>query len=104
MSIPELIFVIPYRDREKEKEEFITNMTKRLDGMNYKFIFAHQQDNREFNRGALKNLGFLYAKSLYPNNYENITFVFISKLSLFFKFSLIPHGKELISSSIFQVN
>lgn len=76
MSIPELIFIIPYRDREKEKEEFITNMTKRLDGINYKFIFAHQQDNRAFNRGAFKNLGFLYAKSLYPNNYENITFVF----------------------------
>ena len=79
--VPKLVFIVPYRDRKSEKDEFIKNTTKYLSDRKifdneYKFIFSHQCDDREFNRGAMKNLGFLYAKSLYTNDYENITFVF----------------------------
>ena len=74
---PERVFIIPYRDREKDKELFIKNMTELLGEDNTPCIFfAHQCDNRPFNRGAMKNIGFLAVKSKYPNDYKNITFIF----------------------------
>ena len=76
---PKLIFVIPYRDREQQQQFFSHHMKRILEDYHpteYKIIYAHQKDTREFNRGAMKNIGFLYAKSVYPKSYKRITFVF----------------------------
>jgi hypothetical protein len=74
------IFIIPYRNREKQKEEFISYMKTYLETIkyteNYRFVFAHQCDQRPFNRGAMKNIGFLAMKKEYPNTYKDITFIF----------------------------
>lgn len=73
---PEFIFIVPYRDRDAQLEIFLSHMPKILEDLNYEVYFAHQKDKRFFNRGGMKNIGFLHAKEKYPNHYKNITFVF----------------------------
>lgn len=78
-TIPKIIFIVPYRDRKEHLEHFKLQMKIILEDYNpndYRFFFAHQCDTRSFNRGAMKNIGFIAAKTMYPNDYKNITFVF----------------------------
>jgi hypothetical protein len=79
-SQPSRIFIIPYRDRMKDKERFLANMTTLLAASAvtdpYEIYFAHQYDNRPFNRGAMKNIGFLAMRSKYPTAYQDMTFIF----------------------------
>jgi hypothetical protein len=77
--IPSFIFIVPYRDREEHMEFFKKHMTyilEDIDSSIYKIYFVHQCDQRSFNRGAMKNIGFLAMKNKYPEDYQNITFVF----------------------------
>ena len=76
---PKLVFIVPYRDREQQQKFFATQMKTILEDYKpeeYKIYYANQNDTRDFNRGALKNIGFLAMKSKYPNDYKNMTFVF----------------------------
>ena len=76
---PRIIFIIPYRDREQQLSFFKRHMKYILEDMSpddYKIYYVQQNDKREFNRGALKNIGFLAMRDKYPNSYQDITFVF----------------------------
>ena len=78
-TTPSLVFIIPYRNRQKQYEFFANHMKtvlEDLDPNSYKILYIHQQDDREFNRGAMKNIGFITVKNMYPVNYQNITLVF----------------------------
>lgn len=73
---PDKFFIVPYRDRENQLEIFVNHMTKLMEGENYQILFIHQKDNRHFNRGAMKNIGFLYVKEKYPQTYKEKILIF----------------------------
>ena len=76
-QVPKIIFIVPYRNRPQHKF-FFSNYLKTImeDRNDYELYFSHQCDNRPFNRGGTKNIGFLAIKNKYPDFYKDITFVF----------------------------
>jgi hypothetical protein len=91
-TIPKFVFVIPYRDRIEHKEFFTVYMKHVLEDIpktDYEIYFVEQKNTLPFNRGAMKNIGFLALKYKYPNNYKNITFVFNDV-------DTVPYSKNII--------
>jgi hypothetical protein len=75
--IPKRVFIVPYRNRIEQKFFFCKQMSFIMENeTDYDIYFSHQFDERSFNRGAIKNAGFLAIKNKYPNNYKEITFIF----------------------------
>ena len=78
-SVPSIIFIVPYRHRRQHRK-FFTNYIEIImedyPRESWDYYFSHQVDERPFNRGAMKNIGFLAIKQKYPNNYRDITLVF----------------------------
>ncbi len=75
--VPKRVFIVPYRNRVQHKFFFSKYMSFLLeDKEDYEIYFSHQNDQRTFNRGAAKNIGFMAIKEKYPNDYKNITFIF----------------------------
>ncbi len=75
------VFIVPYRDREADKAVFLATMHDLLTASGWpantwQIVLAHQCDQRPFNRGAMKNIGFLAVKRLYPTRYADLTLVF----------------------------
>jgi hypothetical protein len=78
-AVPKYVFIVPYRDREPHRVFFSTYIYKVMEDIprdDWMFYFVLQNDKRPFNRGAMKNIGFLALKAAYPNDYKNIIFIF----------------------------
>ena len=76
---PKIVFVVPYRDRQEHLSYFAKHMAQILSDIpkkDYKILLVHQNDKRGFNRGAIKNIGFMYVRHLYPATYQTMTIVF----------------------------
>ena len=91
---PKIIFIVPYRDRKEHKHfftkymEFIMEDYKKED---FEIYFVHQCDNLPFNRGAMKNIGFLAMRENYLTEYKNITFVFHDVDTLPYSKNILPY-------------
>jgi hypothetical protein len=79
MTYPSIIFIIPYRNRPEQKfvfEKYMSYIMEDYNKTEYELFFIEQKDKCDFNRGALKNIGFIAMREKYPEHYKSITFVF----------------------------
>lgn len=76
---PKFVFIVPYRNREQHRVFFSTYIQKIMEDVSadeWTYYFVNQTDTRPFNRGGMKNIGFLAMKYKYPNDYKNMIFIF----------------------------
>jgi len=65
LTTKRLKIVVPYRDRAAHLREFLPHIRDYLndEGLAYSIVIAEQEDGLPFNRGAIKNVGFLAGES-----------------------------------------
>ena len=94
MTVPSVVFIVPYRNRENHLNLFCRQMSYILEDtseQSHPIFIVEQGDDRAFNRGAMKNIGFLAIREKYPDDYKNITLVFNDIDSMPFLKNVLPY-------------
>lgn len=117
-TIPKIIFIVPYRNRPYQQHFFNTYMKHVLEDYSLgsvKIFFVEQsKQHTNFNRGAVKNIGFMAMRERYPNHYKDITFVFNDVDTVPYKKNILPYetkhgmirhfyGKQFALGGIFSI-
>jgi len=77
MKGPRRVFLVPYRDRPRQRDMLLAQLDDFIgDQDDWEIFFVQQCDRRPFNRGAMKNIGFLAIRALYPDTYRDMTLIF----------------------------
>ena len=77
--IPVFIILVPYRDRARQRawlQQHLSQQLLQTDPRTWELWFLHQANTLPFNRGAMRNLVYLFVRSRYPTHYADITLVF----------------------------
>ena len=56
--------IVPYRDRPEQLDSFIKAIKAYIKDIEYNIIVVEQEDENDFNRGKLLNIGFVKAKEI----------------------------------------
>ena len=58
--------IVPYRNRHSQLQTFYKEIVEYLEDkdLHYEIIIVEQDDAKQFNRGMLLNVGYVYAKKL----------------------------------------
>jgi len=56
--------IVPYRDRPEQLDSFIKAIKAYIQDIEYSIIVVEQEDENDFNRGKLLNIGFVKAKEI----------------------------------------
>ena len=73
--LAEVAIVVPYRDRPLHLDGLLTRWNLFLESENVHIFLAEQNDTAEFNRGRMRNIGFVEAANYSTQN--NITFTHV---------------------------
>jgi beta-1,4-galactosyltransferase 1 len=58
-----LSIIVPYRNREEHLKTFISEIPKKIVGIDFNIVIVEQFDEKLFNRAKLLNVGFDYKKN-----------------------------------------
>lgn len=93
---PSYVFIVPYRDRIPHLtffRKYMSYVMEDYDEDSYLILYVHQKNNLPFNRGAMKNMGFIFVKETYPEDYSSIILIFNDV-------DTVPYEKNLLNYDV----